>query len=177
MSAQKPREIVDALGAKPGNVIADVGTGIGFMLPFMSRVVGDRGQVIAEDIAQDFIDKAKSRAQVLGIKNVKFVLGSAQDPKLPADTVEAVLILDTYHHFDYPEAMLEKIHDSLLSDGRLVIVDFYKRPDAMSGGRAMEHIRLDEDDVIKEVEANGFRVSSKQELIPKTQYLVVFVKK
>ena len=64
----------------------------------------------------------------------KFVLGTDRDPKLPADTVEGVLVLDTYHHFDYPEAMLEHIHDSLFSDGRLVIVDYFKRPDAMPGG-------------------------------------------
>jgi ubiquinone/menaquinone biosynthesis C-methylase UbiE len=174
---QKPRDIVDAMALKPGNVAADVGTGVGFMLPFLSHVVGDKGQVISEDIAQDFLDRAKQRAQVLILTNIKFVLGTEQDPKLPADTVDAVLVLDTYHHFNYPEAMLEHIHDSLLSNGRLVIVDYYKRPDAMPGGRAMQHIRLDEDDVISEVEANGFRVSSKRELVPKSQYLVVFVKK
>jgi ubiquinone/menaquinone biosynthesis C-methylase UbiE len=174
---QKPRDIVDAMALKPGNVVADVGTGVGFMLPFLSHAVGDKGQVIAEDIAQDFLDKAKQRAQVLILTNIKFVLGTEQDPKLPADTVDAVLVLDTYHHFNYPEAMLEHIHDSLLASGRLVIVDYYKRPDAMPGGRAMQHIRLDEDDVINEVEANGFRVSSKKELVTKSQYLVVFVKK
>jgi predicted methyltransferase len=86
-------------------------------------------------------------------------------------------VLDVYHHFDYPEAMLGHIRDSLLSDGKLVIVDFYKRPDAMPGGRAMEHIRLDMDDVIKEVEENGFRLSSKQEWVPKEAYMAIFVKK
>ena len=174
---QKPRDIVDALALKPGNVVADVGTGVGFMLPFLSHAVGAKGQVIAEDISTDFLDKAQARGQVLGLPNAKFVLGTEQDPKLPADTLEAVLVLDAYHHFDYPEAMLGHIRDSLLSDGRLVIVDFYKRPDAMPGGRAMEHIRLDEEDVISEVEANGFRLTSKKELNPKTQYLAVFVKK
>ena len=87
--------------------------------------------MIAEDISTDFLDKAKARGQVLGLTNAKFILGTEQDPKLPADTLEAVLVLDTYHHFDYPEAMLGHIRDSLLSNGRLVIVDFYKRPDAM----------------------------------------------
>jgi ubiquinone/menaquinone biosynthesis C-methylase UbiE len=174
---QKPRDIVDALALKPGNVVADVGTGVGFMLPFLSHAVGAKGQVIAEDISTDFLDKAQARGQVLGLANAKFVLGTEQDPKLPADTLEAVLVLDAYHHFDYPEAMLGHIRDSLLSDGRLVIVDFYKRPDAMPGGRAMEHIRLDEEDVISEVEANGFRLTSKKELNPKTQYLAVFVKR
>lgn len=174
---QQPRDIVDALALKPGNVVADVGTGVGFMLPFLSHAVGEKGQVIAEDISTDFLDKAKARGQVLGLTNAKFILGIAQDPKLPADTLEAVLVLDAYHHFDYPEAMLEHIRDSLLSDGRLVIVDFYKRPDAMPNGRALEHIRLDEEDVIAEVEANGFRLTSKKELIPKKQYIAVFVKK
>jgi ubiquinone/menaquinone biosynthesis C-methylase UbiE len=175
--AQKPRDIVDALALKPGNVVGDVGTGVGFMLPFLSHAVGEKGQVIAEDISNDFLDKAKARGQVLGLTNAKFVLGIEQDPKLPADTLEAVLVLDTYHHFNYPEAMLGHIRDSLLSDGRLVIVDYYKRPEAMPNGRAMEHVRLDEEDVITEVEANGFRLTSKKELIPKTQYLAVFVKK
>jgi len=173
----RPREIVEAIGLKPGEAAADVGTGVGFMLPYFSHVVGDTGTVYAEDIAQDFLDKAKARTHDQGLKNVKFVLGTERDPKLPADTLEAVLVLDVYHHFDYPEAMLGHIRDSLLSDGKLVIVDFYKRPDAMPGGRAMEHIRLDMDDVIKEVEENGFRLSSKQEWVPKEAYMAIFVKK
>ena len=131
----------------------------------------------AEDISNDFLDKAKTRAHVLGITNVTFVLGTERDPKLPADTLEGVLLLEVYHHFDYPEEMLGHIRDSLLSDGRLVIADYYKRPDAMPGGRAMQHIRLDEDDVIKEVEANGFKLASKHELVPKQMYMAIFVKK
>ena len=173
----RPREIVEALGLRDGMSVADVGTGVGFMLPYFSHVVGDTGTVYAEDIADDFLDKAKARSHNVGLKNVKFILGTDRDPKLPADTLEAVLVLDVYHHFDYPEAMLGHIRDSLLSDGKLVIVDFYKRPDAMPGGRAMEHIRLDMDDVIKEVEENGFRLSSKQEWVPKEAYMAIFVKK
>jgi len=174
---QHPRDIVDAMGLKPGMSVADVGTGVGFMLPYMAHVVGDTGTVFAEDISNDFLDKAKLKVQVQNLKNVKFVLGTDKDPKLPADTLDAVLLLEVYHHFDYPEMMLEHLRDSLLSDGRLAIADYYKRPDAMPGGRAMEHIRLDEDDVIREVEKNGFKLAFKQELVPKQMYLAVFVKK
>ena len=173
----KPREIVEAIGLKPGQAVADVGTGIGFMLPYLSHVVGDKGQVIAEDIAQDFLDKAQTRARSQGLKNVKFVLGTDRDPNLPADTLSAVLVLDVYHHFDYPEVMLSHIRDSLLSDGKLVIVDFYKRKDAMPNGRALEHIRLDVDDVVREVEANGFRLLSQHEHVPKESYIAIFGKK
>ena len=174
---QKPREIVEAMGLTPRNAVADVGTGVGFMLPYLSHAVTDEGTVYAEDIQTDFLDQAKTRTQVAKIGNVKFILGTDRDPKLPADTLDAALLLDVYHHFDYPGEMLAHLRDSLVSDGRLVIVEYYKRPEAMEGGRAVQHIRVDQDDVIKEVEANGFRLVSKRELIPKSQYLAVFVKK
>lgn len=177
---QRPRDIVDALDLKPGGTVADVGTGTGFMLPYLSHAVGDTGHVLGEDIQNDFLDKAKLKVQLSRLNNVQFVLGTDRDPRLPADTLEGVLVLDVYHHFDYPEAMLEHIRDSLLSDGKLVIVEYFKRPGAMPGSdpnRAVQHIRLDQDDLIQEVEANGFRLVSKRDLVPKSQYIAVFEKK
>ena len=177
---QKPRDIVEAMDLKAGGTVADLGTGVGFMLPYLSHAVGDTGRVIGEDIQSDFLDKAKMKAQLSRLNNVQFVLGTDRDPKLPADSLEGVLVLDVYHHFDYPEAMLEHIRDSLLSDGKLVIVEYFKRTGAMPGAdpnRPLEHIRLDQDDLIKEVEANGFRLISKRDLVPKSQYLAIFEKK
>jgi ubiquinone/menaquinone biosynthesis C-methylase UbiE len=177
---QRPRDIIDAMDLKPGGTVADIGTGIGFMLPYLSHAVGDTGHVIGEDIQSDFLDKAKMKMQLSRLNNVQLVLGTDRDPKLPADSLEGVLVLDVYHHFDYPEAMLGHIRDSLLSDGKLVIVEYFKRPGAMPGAdpnRAVEHIRLDQDDVIKEVEANGFRLVSKRDLVPKSQHIEVFVRK
>jgi ubiquinone/menaquinone biosynthesis C-methylase UbiE len=177
---QRPRDIIDAMDLKPGGSVADVGTGIGFMLPYLSHAVGDTGHVIGEDIQNDFLEKARTKAQLNHLNNVQFVLGTDRDPNLPADTLEGVLVLDVYHHFDYPEAMLQHIHDSLLSDGKLVIVEYFKRPGAMPGSdpdRAVQHIRLDEDDLIKEVEANGFRLVSKHDLVPKSQYIAIFARK
>lgn len=177
---QKPRDIVDALDLKPGSTVADLGTGVGFMLPYLSHAVGDTGHVIGEDIQSDFLDQAKMKTRLSRLNNVQFVLGTDRDPKLPADSLEGVLVLDVYHHFDYPEAMLEHIRDSLLSDGKLVIVEYFKRPGAMNNpdpNFAVQHIRLDQDDLIKEVEASGFRLISKRDLVPKSQYIAVFEKK
>ena len=177
---QRPRDIVDQMALQPGQSVADVGTGPGFMLPYLSHAVGDRGTVYAEDIQQEFLDQAKTRVNTMALKNVKFVLGKDTDPNLPANTLSGVLILDVYHHFDYPEAMLSQVRDSLVSDGKLVIVEYYKRRGAMPNGdpdRAIEHIRLDEDDLIREVVANGFKVIDQHELVPKSQYIVTFVKK
>ncbi|HUI83274.1 MAG TPA: methyltransferase domain-containing protein [Candidatus Binatia bacterium] len=174
---QKPRELVAEMQLRAGMTVADVGTGVGYMLPFLENGVGANGRLIAEDIFPDFLDKARQRAAAAGVHNVDFVLGTETDPKLPAGKVDAVLVLETYHHFDYPEKMLAGIARGLKPGGRLFIVDYYKRPGAMGGQDAVQHIRLDVDGVVKEVEANGFRLAWQKEHLPGRQYIACFVKK
>lgn len=176
---ERPRELVEAMDLRPGAKVADVGTGVGYMLPYLSHAVGPAGEVFAEDIAPDFLEKAKLRARSTGLANIKFIQGTGRDPALPGGILDAVLVLDAYHHFDYPESMLRGIRESLVSDGKLYIVEFYKRENAMgdgTGNRALTHIRLDQGDVIKEVEANGFHLLSKHDHIPGRQYMAVFEK-
>ncbi len=169
---QKPLELVAAMGLERGMTVADVGTGIGYMLPFLSRAVGRRGRVIAEDIFDDFLAAAKQRAENQKLTNVTFIKGTDTDPMLPEGQVDEVLVLDVYHHFDYPEKMLAAIHSALKPGGKLVVVDYYRSPTAMPDGRAMTHIRLDKPDVIKEISANQFRLVSEREHIPGSQYML-----
>jgi ubiquinone/menaquinone biosynthesis C-methylase UbiE len=173
---QKPGELIRAMGLQPGMTVADVGTGIGYMLPFLSRRVGADGKVLAEDIFDDFLAGAKQRAQNQNLTNVTFIKGTETDPKLPDGAVDVVLVLDVYHHFDYPEKMLAAIRQSLKPNGRLVVVEYYKRQEAMPGGRALTHIRLDMPDLIKEIEANHFHLLSEKEHIPNSQYMLVLRK-
>jgi len=174
---QKPMEMIRDAGIRAGMSVADVGTGIGFMLPFLSRRVGPEGKVMAEDIFDDFLAAAKQRVEKAKLANVTFVKGTETDPKLPEGTLDVAMALDVYHHFDYPEKMLAALHKSLKPDGRLVIVEYYKRQEAMPGGRALTHIRLDMPDVIKEIEANRFHLVSEKEHIPNSQYMLVFTRK
>jgi len=175
--AQHPRELVEAMALRPGSTVADVGTGTGYMLPYLSKAVGAGGHVIAEDIFPDFLDRARMTARTQSLANVRFIQGTDQDPKLPGESIDAVLVLDAYHHFDYPETMLGHIRDSLFKVGRLFIVDYYKRPNAMQGGDAVQHIRLDEEDVAREVEAKGFHLVAQREINPGSQYMLVFEKR
>jgi ubiquinone/menaquinone biosynthesis C-methylase UbiE len=169
---QKPRELIAALNLKEGMTVADVGTGVGYLLPFLSKAVGPTGHVIGEDIFDDFLAKAKAKAAREKIGNVDFVKGTERDPNLPREQVDLVLILDAYHHFDYPKEMLAGIARSLRTGGRLAIVDFYKAAEPTTG-----HIRADRDAVIDEVLANGFDLVSKGDHIAGRQYLVVFKRK
>ena len=173
---QRPLELVKSMGLTRGMSVADVGTGIGYMLPFLSRRVGPMGRVFAEDIFDDYLAAAKQTAEVQHLSNIVFIKGAETDPKLPENSLDRVLVLDVYHHFDFPQAMLEGIHKSLKPDGRLVIVEYYKNETAMPNGRALTHIRLNKPDVIKEVEANRFHLISEGEQIPNVQYMLVLEK-
>ena len=174
---QKPRELVKAMGITRGMSVGDVGTGIGYMVPFLSRGVGPNGRVFAEDIFEDYLAAAKMSADSQHLNNVVFIRVTDKDPKLPEASLDRVLVLDVYHHFDYPEAMLAGIHKALKPDGRLVIVEYYKNETAMPNGRALTHIRLNKPDVIKEVEANHFHVVSQSEHVPDVQYMLVLEKR
>ena len=168
---QKPRELIAALGIKPGMTVADVGTGPGYMLPYLSDAVGKDGRVIAQDIFPDFLEKARKRAAALS--NVSFVQGNAKETKLSPGSADLVLALDVYHHLDYPAHTLAELKQALKPEGRLAIVEYHKNDVAM-GGRAKEHVRLSEADAIKEIEANGFRLVSKKDFVPQVQWLGIF---
>lgn len=168
---QKPGEVVAALGIGSGATVADVGAGVGYMLPYLSKAVGESGLVLAEDIQSDFLEIARKKVAGEKLGNVKLVLGAETDPKLPPGAVDLELLLDVYHHFDYPEKMLAALAAALRSDGRMAIVEYYKQE--MPAG----HIRLDRDDVIREVESYGFRVASRNDHITNQQYLLIFAKK
>jgi ubiquinone/menaquinone biosynthesis C-methylase UbiE len=171
---QKPADLAARLGLKAGATVVDLGTGVGYMLPHLAKAVGPSGRVIAQDIFLDFLEDARDRVAKGQLTNVTFVTGSARDPKLPEGQADVVFTLDAYHHFDYPGEMLTGIRKGLKKGGRLAIADFYKRPGAMPNGNAVQHIRLDVDDVIKEVESNGFHLESRSEHIAGSQYLLVF---
>jgi ubiquinone/menaquinone biosynthesis C-methylase UbiE len=168
---QKPRELVVALGVKPGMTVADLGTGPGYMLPYLSEAVGSQGRVIGQDIFPDSLAKARERAASL--KNVSFVQGNAKETKLPPQSADLILVLDVYHHLDYPAQTLADLKRALKPGGRLAIVEYHKNDVAM-GGRAKEHVRLSEADAVKEIEANGFRLASKRDFIPQVQWLAIF---
>lgn len=168
---QKPAEVVAALGIAPGATVADIGTGVGYLLPYLSKAVGGTGVVLGEDIQSDFLAIARKKIAEEKLSNVRLILGLEADPKLPRGAVDLELLLDVYHHFNYPEKMLAALATALRDGGRMAIVEYYR--DAMPAG----HIRLDRDEVIREVEGYGFRLGPRNDHITNQQYLLIFTRK
>jgi ubiquinone/menaquinone biosynthesis C-methylase UbiE len=174
---QRPALLMMQMGLKPGMQVADVGTGVGHLLPFLSKRVGPQGHVIGEDIFDDFLKDAKDVAANQNLTNVTFIKGEETDPKLPEGQLDMVLAFDVYHHFNYPEKMLAGIYKGLRADGKLVVVEYYKRETAMPNGAALTHIRLDMPDLIKELEANRFHLVEEMERIKDVEYMLILEKR
>ena len=153
--------LVDSLGLHAGDTVADVGTGVGYLLPYIVKRIGSSGTIFAVDIYPEFLDKVSRRIAAAGWQNVHPVLGTDRDPKLPANVLDAAILHDTYHHLNYPEATMGGVRRALKSGGRLFIIDFYwTRPNPQANlDEVRRHIRLDRDDVVKEIEALGFSLT------------------
>ncbi len=174
---QKPAELVGSLRIQPGSTVADIGTGPGYLIPHLSAAVGPKGRVLAEDVFPDMLARAGERIKTAGLSNVTTILGTADDPRLPTNAVDLAIMLDVYHHIDHPERVLARLRIALKDAGRLVLVDYYRKPGAMPGGDAVQHIRADEPQIIREVESNGFQLVEKREHIPHSQYVLEFRKR
>ena len=174
---QRPAELLAELKINKGDTVADIGTGVGFMVPYLVDAVGPTGTVWAEDIQDDFLDKVKEKIQSNGWSNVKTVKGGQTDVKLPAGSLDLGFILDVYHHLNYPADTMATVHKAIKPGGRLVVVDFYRSREhpRMSEERRMNHIRLDRDGFAAEIEAAGFRLERHFDHMPH-QYVLIFRK-
>lgn len=175
----RPAELVAALNVTPGSTVVDLGTGTGNLLEALSRAVGPRGRIVAEDIHDDFLDRARARAKTAKLANVDFVLGTETDPKLPANAADLVIVLDAYHHFDYPEQMLAAIKRGLRPGGRLAIVEYHKKRGAMEvedPDFAIKHIRAGAEQVEREVQSAGYKLLWRRDHAPDSQYVAMFVR-
>lgn len=120
---QKVEAVFEAMGVKPGAVVADVGAGDGFFTVRLAKAVGAQGRVFAVDIAPDVLRRLRARTASDQLSQVEVIEATADDPKLPAGTLDAVLIVNAYHEMKAFKDILAKLKSSLKPDGRLVIIE------------------------------------------------------
>src|SRR5580658_627438 len=116
---ENPEGALDALGIRPGMVVADVGAGTGYMSLRLAKRVGPAGKVYANDIQPEMLRRLRENAAKAGLTNIETLQGEEADPKLPAGRMDLVLLVDVYHEFSKPRQMIDKIREALKPDGRL----------------------------------------------------------
>jgi ubiquinone/menaquinone biosynthesis C-methylase UbiE len=167
---QMPDAVMDALRIADGSHVADIGAGGGWFTVRLARRVGPNGLVYAEDLQAQMIEAIRRRVDREGLRNVRTVRGAAADPRLPPRSVEAVLIVDAYHEFGDPVAMLRGIAAALKPGGTVGVVDFLK---SGGGPGPPSDERVDEARVIEEAKLAGLTLLRKETFLP-FQYFLVF---
>jgi ubiquinone/menaquinone biosynthesis C-methylase UbiE len=120
---QRPAAVIEALNLKDGDTVVDLGCGSGYFTLRLSSPVGEHGRVIGEDIQRLPLLFLRTRAWMKGKHNVSVLMGDADDPRLPAERVNSVLISNTYHEFEDAQGILSHVSKALVPSGMLVIVD------------------------------------------------------
>jgi predicted methyltransferase len=174
---QKPDQIMDALLVAEGSVVAEIGAGGGWFSARLSARVGPNGLVFAEDIQPLMIDAIQRRMQRENLKNVRPVLGTANDPRLPSGMISAALIVEVFREMEIapadPVTLLRRVAQSLKPDGRLGVVDF--NPGAGGPGPAPDQ-RVDPEAVIKAAAAAGLTLVAREPQVNPFQFLLVFAR-
>jgi len=169
---EEPERALDAIGIAAGSTVADVGAGSGYMTVRLAARVGPAGRVYANDLQPEMLSLLRARLQRTRLANVTLVQGAIDDPKLPASSLDLVLMVDVYHEFSQPQKMLRGIHSALKPGGRLVLLEYRKEDPSVP--IRFEH-KMSVAEAKLEVEADGFRLARVSDVLA-WQHILIFEK-
>lgn len=164
-------QVMDLLGVTPGKTVADIGAGSGWFTVRAAKRVTASGKVYAVDINPVAITYIRQRAEKDGLENITTILGNAADPKLPATSVDAVMLLKTYHEVAKPMDLIRNLRFALRPGARVGIID--RSGNGSDHGVAMKV-------VISEMESAGYRLQSEHDDVVKgdrMDYFLIFTAK
>jgi ubiquinone/menaquinone biosynthesis C-methylase UbiE len=168
---EEPDRAIAALAIAPGSAVADVGAGSGYMTVRLAAAVGPSGRVFATDVQPEMISRLTARLDAAKIRNVTAILGTPYDPRLPYATLDLVLMVDVYHELAAPQRMLQRLKRALRPGGRLVLVEYRKEDPSIP---IREEHKMTVAEAKAEVEAEGYRLASVVETLPR-QHILIFV--
>ncbi len=159
--------VMDILGIAPGKSVADIGAGSGWFTVRAARRVGASGVVFAVDINPEAVKYIGARAQKEQLQNVKTILSKADDPLLPPSSVDAVLMLKTYHEVAQPVVLLRNLRGALRPAAKVGVID--------RNGNGEDH-GVGRDIVIREAKEAGFELLKQYDFVKgdKMDYFLVF---
>jgi FkbM family methyltransferase len=165
---ERPDLVVDSMRLAPDDVVADIGAGTGY---FTFRIAPNvpEGRVFAVDIQPEMLRRIRTRMQQQGISNVTPVEGTIEDPRLPADTLDAALMVDAYHEFSHPREMMTSLVESLKPGGRVYLVE-YRKEDPSVPIKPLH--KMSESQARREMRAVGLEWVETLDMLPQQHFLV-----
>ena len=171
---EEPNVALTVLNVANGSTVADIGAGSGFITERLAARVGRAGRVYANDVQPQMLQMLAARLAKKNITNVTLVQGEIDDPKLPREAMDLEIMVDVYHEFSRPQAMLRRLREALKPDCRMVLLE-YRKEDPTIPIR-FEH-KMTVAEARLEVEAEGFTLSKVDESLPRQHILIFTVRR
>ncbi len=156
---QRPVKDMEELGMLAGSAVADVGAGGGYFTFRLAARVGTKGKVYAQDLDETELAQVRERSEKENLAQVQTIHGSQDDPKLPELSLDAALVVEAFHEFTHPDAMVAGIFRALKPGGRLGVIDTTARL-GLRPTDYMERHNLPQEILIEEVMRAGLRLVS-----------------
>lgn len=170
---EKPSLLLKSLKLKPGDNVADIGSGTGYFTRRIAKIIQPEGTAFAVDIQPEMHELLQQNMAEAGLKNFKPILGKIDDPKLPKNTIDLALMVDVYHEFSHPFEMIRGIVASLKPGGRVVFVE-YRLEDPSVPIKRLH--KMSEAQVRKEARVHDLEFVETLGVLPR-QHIVIFRKK
>jgi ubiquinone/menaquinone biosynthesis C-methylase UbiE len=169
---ERPDLAVRLLEIAPGDIVADIGAGSGYYTIRLARAVGPEGRVYANDIQPAMLNMLTTSVFLAKLTNVVPVLGTQTRPNLPAGRIDLAIMVDVYHEFADPQAMLQGLKEALRPGGRLALLEY--RTEDPNVPILPDH-KMTKAQIRREVEHEGFEQVQVIDDLP-WQHLVIFRK-
>jgi protein-L-isoaspartate O-methyltransferase len=166
-------KLIEALKLKPADIIADVGAGSGYYSFRIAERLKTPGKVLAVDIQPEMLDLIRKRMKQANVTNIEPIQGTLTDPKLPAESVDLILLVDVYHEFSHPYEMAAAMVKALKPGGRMVFVEF-RLEDAKVPIKLVH--KMTQRQVVKEMSPFALKHLETIDVLP-WQHIMVFEKR
>ena len=167
-----PNKLIEMLKLKEGDVVADIGVGTGYIARRISPKIGKKGIVYGVEIQQEMLDILDKTMKEEGITNIKGVLGTITDPKLPPNSVDLAIMVDVYHEFSHPYEMMHNICSALKTGGRVALIEYRLEDDSVPIKRLH---KMSELQVVKEMTPHPLSWIETLDGLP-WQHVIIFEK-
>ena len=169
---QQPERVIRAIGIQPGEIIADIGAGSGYFTFRFAHVAGSQGKVFAVEIEPEWLDYLDARAAREGLANTETIQAGAADSGLSAGCCDLIFLCNTYYMIADRVAYLEHLATRLRPGGRIVIIDWLRRP--LPRGPAL-HYKLTTQQVHSEIRQAGLEVVRQPGFLPWQYFFIAAV--
>ena len=168
---EMPDTVVENMNLEPNEVVADIGAGSGY---FSFRIAAKvpEGKVLAVDIQPEMLELIEAQMGQQGVTNIEGVLGAVDNPNLPANSIDAAIMVDAYHEFSHPFEMIDGIYQALRPGGRIFLIE-YRGEDASVPIRPLH--KMTEEQVVREMSVFGLDWTDTLDFLP-WQHMMIFTK-